>query len=131
MKRIGVLTSGGDAPGMNAAIRAVVRTALDLEMSVVGFKRGYNGILMRSPDQRDDFEILTASSVSNRIHRGGTFLMTARCTDFLDVENQKRAIQNMKTIGVYDDSSAEYTDEIKAVCDAYIKDFSELAEIDI
>jgi len=100
MKRIGVLTSGGDAPGMNAAIRAVVRTALDLEMSVVGFKRGYNGILMRSPDQRDDFEILTASSVSNRIHRGGTFLMTARCTDFLDVENQKKAIKNLKTIGV-------------------------------
>lgn len=100
MKRIGVLTSGGDAPGMNAAIRAVVRTALDLDMSVVGFKRGYNGLLMRSPDQRDDFEILTASSVSNRIHRGGTFLMTARCTGFLDVENQKQAIQNMKTIGV-------------------------------
>lgn len=100
MKRIGVLTSGGDAPGMNAAIRAVVRTALDLEMSVVGFKRGYNGLLMRSPDPRDDFEILTASSVSNRIHRGGTFLMTARCKDFLNVENQKNAIRNLKTIGV-------------------------------
>lgn len=100
MKRIGVLTSGGDAPGMNAAIRAVVRTALDMEMSVVGFKRGYNGLLMRSPDQREDFEILTASSVSNRIHRGGTFLMTARCRDFLDVENQKKAIRNLKTIGV-------------------------------
>ena len=100
MKRIGVLTSGGDAPGMNAAIRAVVRRALDQDMSVVGFKRGYNGILMRSPDQRDDFEIMTASSVSNRIHRGGTFLMTARCLDFLDVENQKKAIKNMKTIGV-------------------------------
>lgn len=100
MKRIGVLTSGGDAPGMNAAIRAVVRTALNLEMSVVGFKRGYNGVLMRSPDQREDFEILTASSVSNRIHRGGTFLRTARCRDFIDVENQKQAIRNLKTIGV-------------------------------
>ena len=100
MKRIGVLTSGGDAPGMNAAIRAVVRTALDLEMSVVGFKRGYNGVLMRSKDPRDDYEILTASSVSNRIHRGGTFLRTARCLDFLDIENQKQAIRNLKTIGV-------------------------------
>ena len=100
MKRIGVLTSGGDAPGMNAAIRAVVRTALDLEMSVVGFKRGYNGVLMRSPDQRDDFEILTASSVSNRIHRGGTFLMTARCLDFLKDECRQQAVKNMKTIGV-------------------------------
>ena len=85
---------------MNAAIRAVVRTALNLDMSVVGFKRGYNGLLMRSPDQRDDFEILTASSVSNRIHRGGTFLMTARCLDFLNVDNQKQAIRNLKTIGV-------------------------------
>jgi len=100
MKRIGVLTSGGDAPGMNAAIRAVVRRALDLDMSVVGFKRGYNGILMRSPDHRDDFEIMTAASVSNRIHRGGTFLMTARCQEFLDVENQKKAIHNMRSIGV-------------------------------
>lgn len=100
MKRIGVLTSGGDAPGMNAAIRAVVRTALNLDMSVVGFKRGYNGLLMRSPDQREDFEILTASSVSNRIHRGGTFLRTARCLDFINVENQKAAIRNLKTIGV-------------------------------
>ena len=100
MKRIGVLTSGGDAPGMNAAIRAVVRTALNLEMSVVGFKRGYNGVLMRSRDPQDDYEILTASSVSNRIHRGGTFLRTARCLDFLDIENQKQAIRNLKTIGV-------------------------------
>lgn len=100
MKRIGVLTSGGDAPGMNAAIRAVVRSALEQEMSVVGFKRGYNGLFMKSPDQRDDFEILTASSVSNRIHRGGTFLMTARCKEFLDIECQKQAIRNLKTIGV-------------------------------
>lgn len=100
MKRIGVLTSGGDAPGMNAAIRAVVRSALEYEMSVVGFKRGYNGLFMKSPDQRDDFEILTASSVSNRIHRGGTFLMTARCKEFLDIECQKQAIRNLKTIGV-------------------------------
>lgn len=100
MKRIGVLTSGGDAPGMNAAIRGVVRKALDLDMSVVGFMRGYNGTLMRSEDPREDYEILTAKSVSNRIHRGGTFLRTARCIEFLNVENQKAAIKNMKSIGV-------------------------------
>ena len=100
MKRIGVLTSGGDAPGMNAAIRAVVRTALELDMSVVGFKRGYNGILMRGQIPMDDYEILTASSVSNRIHRGGTFLMTARCLEFHKLEYQQKAIQNLKTIGV-------------------------------
>ena len=55
MKRIGVLTSGGDAPGMNAAIRAVVRTCLQNEMSVIGFKRGYNGVLMRSKDRARRF----------------------------------------------------------------------------
>ena len=100
MKRIGVLTSGGDAPGMNAAIRSVVRTALHHGMSVIGFKRGYNGVLMRSKDQHDDFEILTARSVSDKIHRGGTFLMTARCLDFHDVEYQKQAIQNLRSLGI-------------------------------
>ena len=100
MKRIGVLTSGGDAPGMNAAIRSVVRTAMDHEMSVVGFKRGYNGILMRSKDQIDDFEILTSRSVSDKIHRGGTFLMTARCQEFLDVAVQRQAVENLRGLGI-------------------------------
>lgn len=100
MKRIGVLTSGGDAPGMNAAIRAVVRTAIHMDMSVVGFKRGYNGVLMRSRDPIDDYEILTARSVSDKVHRGGTFLMTARCLDFLDPECQKQAIDNLRGLGL-------------------------------
>jgi len=100
MKRIGVLTSGGDAPGMNAAIRSVVRTAINLDMSVVGFKRGYNGLLMRSKDQSDDYEFMTTRSVSDKIHRGGTFLMTARCMDFLDPEVQKKAIQNLRMLGI-------------------------------
>lgn len=100
MKRIGVLTSGGDAPGMNAAIRSVVRTAMHHDMSVIGFKRGYNGVLMRSKDQADDFEILTARSVSDKIHRGGTFLMTARCTDFMNTECQKQAISNLRALGI-------------------------------
>jgi len=100
MKRIGVLTSGGDAPGMNAAIRAVVRTCLQNNMSVVGFKRGYNGVLMRSADEHDDFSILTSRSVSGKIHRGGTFLMTARCNEFIDVKYQKRAVENMRSLGV-------------------------------
>lgn len=100
MKRIGVLTSGGDAPGMNAAVRAVVRSGLKHDVSVVGFKRGYNGLLMRSPDQNDDFSIMTSRSVSDKIHRGGTFLMTARCLDFLKPEVQKKAVENMRTLGV-------------------------------
>jgi len=100
MKRIGVLTSGGDAPGMNAAIRSVVRTALHHDMSVIGFKRGYNGVLMRSQNQTDDFEILTARSVSDKIHRGGTFLRTARCLEFLDESVQKRAVSNLRALGI-------------------------------
>ncbi|MDL2206051.1 6-phosphofructokinase [Eubacteriales bacterium OttesenSCG-928-N13] len=100
MKRIGVLTSGGDAPGMNAAIRAVVRTSLSNDMSVVGFKRGYNGVLMRSLDQIDDYQMMTSRSVSDKIHRGGTFLMTARCLEFVQPEVQEKAVKNLKTLGV-------------------------------
>jgi 6-phosphofructokinase 1 len=100
MKRIGVLTSGGDAPGMNAAIRAVVRTGMHLGMSVVGFKRGYNGVLMRSENERDDFEILTSRSVSDKIQRGGTFLMTARCQDFVNEKYQKMAVDNLRALGI-------------------------------
>ncbi len=100
MKRIGVLTSGGDAPGMNAAIRAVVRTSIQNEMSVVGFKRGFNGVLMRSKDEHEDFEILTSRSVSDKIHRGGTFLRTARCHDFKKEEFLEKAIENLRMLGV-------------------------------
>lgn len=100
MKRIGILTSGGDAPGMNAAIRAVVRAGLDEGMSVIGFLRGYNGLLMRSEEEKDDFRLMTSRSVSDKIHRGGTFLMTARCAEFLQLEVQKRAVENLRTLGV-------------------------------
>lgn len=100
MKRIGVLTSGGDAPGMNAAIRSVVRTAMHYEMSVIGFKRGYNGVLMNSPNQIDDFEIMTSRSVSDKIHRGGTFLRTARCKELLEEKYQKKAVANLRMLGV-------------------------------
>ncbi|MBR1708269.1 MAG: 6-phosphofructokinase [Clostridia bacterium] len=100
MKRIGVLTSGGDAPGMNATIRAVVRAALKNEMSVVGFKRGYNGVLMTSKEQTDDFTMMTSRSVSDKIHRGGTFLMTARCLEFKERPYQEKAISNLKLLGV-------------------------------
>ena len=100
MQRIAVMTSGGDAPGMNAAVRAVVRAAIHYDMSVVGFKRGYNGMLMRSRDTHDDFDIMTRKSVSDKIHRGGTFLMTARCLDFHKPECQKQVIQNLHLLGV-------------------------------
>ena len=87
IKTIGVLTSGGDAPGMNAAVRAVVRTALSKGIKVKGIERGYNGLLhneMRDMDLR---------SVSEIIHRGGTVLYTARCLEFLTKEGQEQGAQ--------------------------------------
>lgn len=100
MKRIGVLTSGGDAPGMNAAIRAVVRTGLSCNISTVGFKRGYNGVLMLSPTPQENFTLLTSREVSGTVHRGGTFLMTARCLEFHDPECQKKAVENLNSLGI-------------------------------
>ena len=76
IKTIGVLTSGGDAPGMNAAIRAVVRTAIMRGYSVKGIRHGYNGLLT------GDIIDMNLRSVSEIIHRGGTILYTARCLEF-------------------------------------------------
>ena len=76
IKKIGVLTSGGDAPGMNAAVRAVVRTAISKGMEVYGIRRGYVGLITGDIFQMD------ARSVSDIIHRGGTMLYTARCPEF-------------------------------------------------
>lgn len=87
VKKIGVLTSGGDAPGMNAAIRAVVRTALSYGIEVVGIKRGYAGLL------EEDMEPMSTISVSDIIHIGGTILYTARCLEFKEPEYQKRAAE--------------------------------------
>ena len=79
-KTIGVLTSGGDAPGMNAAVRAVTRTALQKGFKVIGIRRGYNGLL------NGDMVELKARNVSNIIQRGGTEIFTARCKEFKDWE---------------------------------------------
>ncbi len=94
MKTIGVLTSGGDAPGMNAAIRAVVRTAISLGMNVKGIRRGYNGLI------EGDVIDLDLRSVSDIIHRGGTFLYTARSPKFKTEEGMKLAIENCKKFGI-------------------------------
>ena len=80
MKKIGVLTSGGDAPGMNAAVRAVTRAAISKNMAVVGIKRGYVGLLNK------EFVDMTARTVSGIIQRGGTCLYTARCPEFRNME---------------------------------------------
>ena len=94
MKTIGVLTSGGDAPGMNAAIRAVVRTAIAEGLEVKGIMRGYAGLI--------DEEIvdLNLRSVSDIIHRGGTMLYTARCPEFKEEAGLQKAIANCRKHGI-------------------------------
>ena len=89
IKTIGVLTSGGDAPGMNAAIRAVTRTARFHDINVIGIMRGYQGLIEK------EFVKFTSSSVSNTIQRGGTILKTARCGDFMTPEGRRKAYDSM------------------------------------
>ena len=94
MKNIAVLTSGGDAPGMNAAIRAVVRYGVEKGMRVFGIERGYQGALDNAIIE------LNARSVSNILQKGGTILKTARCPSFTKVDAQKKAIANMQSHGI-------------------------------
>lgn len=94
MKKIAVLTSGGDAPGMNAAIRAVVRKAIYEGIDVVGVKHGYQGIL------EERFESMTLGSVGDIIQRGGTMLNSARFPQFKEDDVQQQAIANLKKHGI-------------------------------
>lgn len=94
VKTIGVLTSGGDAPGMNAAIRAVVRTAIANGVRVMGIKRGYAGLL------EEDIEEMDTLSVSNIIQLGGTILYTARCKEFREKEYQEKVAEICRKHGI-------------------------------
>ena len=93
-KKIGVLTSGGDAPGMNAAVRAVARTALRRGMDVYGIRRGYNGLI-----NGDVFQ-MNERSVSDIIHRGGTVLYIARCPEFRTEEGLEKAKAKCNELGL-------------------------------
>ncbi|HEX7906162.1 MAG TPA: 6-phosphofructokinase [Chitinophagaceae bacterium] len=92
--KIGVLTSGGDSPGMNAAIRAVVRTGIYHGLEVYGIMRGYQGLI------EDDIFRMEGRSVANIIQRGGTILKTARCKEFFDKAGRKMAYENLKRRGI-------------------------------
>ena len=92
--RIGVLSSGGDSPGMNAAIRAVVRTGIYHGLEVFGVMRGYSGMV------EDDIIKMESRSVANIIQRGGTILKTARCKEFFEPEGRRRAYENLKKRGI-------------------------------
>jgi 6-phosphofructokinase 1 len=92
--KIGVMTSGGDSPGMNAAIRAVVRTGLYYGLEVYGVMRGYQGMI------DNDIVQMESKSVANIIQRGGTILKTARCKEFFEYEGRKKAYDNLKQRGI-------------------------------
>lgn len=94
IKKVGVLTSGGDAPGMNAAIRAVVRSAVYNNIQVIGIKRGYEGLLS------GEIVELGPRSVSDIVHRGGTFLLTARCQEMMNDEGVERAYKICKVLSL-------------------------------
>ncbi|NBI08177.1 6-phosphofructokinase [Senegalia massiliensis] len=94
MKTIGVLTSGGDAPGMNAAIRAVVRTAIYNGVRVLGIEQGYNGLI------NGNIKEMQLSSVADIIHRGGTKLRTARSEEFKTEEGRKKALNVLEVFGI-------------------------------
>lgn len=94
MRKIAVLTSGGDAPGMNAVIRAVVRKAIHDGMEVYGVSHGFNGLI------NNDINKMDLGDVGDIIHRGGTALYSARCEEFRTEEGRKRAADNLKTYGI-------------------------------
>ncbi len=92
--KIGVLTSGGDSPGMNAAIRAVVRTGIYYGLEVFGIMRGYSGMI------ENDIVPMHSRSVANIIQRGGTVLKTARCKEFFTAEGRQKAYNNLQELGI-------------------------------
>jgi 6-phosphofructokinase 1 len=94
MNRIGILTSGGDAPGMNACIRAAVRTAMANNVEITGIRRGYAGLI------EGDMLVLDRKSIANIIQRGGTTLETSRCPEFTTVEGRAKAIKVLEKAGI-------------------------------
>ena len=94
VKRIGVLTSGGDAPGMNAAVRAVTRTAISRGVECIGIRRGWNGLI------NSDFTHMSATSVSHIINKGGTMLYTARSEEFREPSGRAKALSTCKLLGL-------------------------------
>lgn len=94
MKNIGVLTSGGDAPGMNAAIRAVIRTSIYNNIRIMGIKQGYNGLI------NGNIEEMNLSSVADIIHRGGTILRTARCDEFATEAGLNKALNVIEIFNI-------------------------------
>ena len=100
MTKIGVLTSGGDAPGMNAAVTAVGRSAAMYNMPLVGIKRGYNGLLRKSVSLRDDLEEMGLDTVLDIADQPGTYLRTARCLEFMEARWREVAANTLRDMGI-------------------------------
>ena len=100
MRKIGVLTSGGDAPGMNAAVMAIARSASLYGMPLIGIKRGYNGLLRRSTNIRDDLLELNLDTVLDIADQPGTYLRTARCDEFLDPAYRDIAVKTLEAMEI-------------------------------
>ncbi len=94
MKKIGILTSGGDCSGMNSAIRSAVRTALTMKVEMVGFRKGFLGLI------KGDSLVMDTRAVSGILQRGGTFLQSARCDEFKVADGQQKALAKLKELGV-------------------------------
>ncbi len=100
MSRIAVLTSGGDSPGMNAAVMSVARSAALLDMPLIGIKRGFNGLIGKYPKQEDNYIEMSMDQLLDIADLPGTYLRTARCVEFREVEYQQKAAQFLRDLDV-------------------------------
>ena len=100
MRKIGVLTSGGDSPGMNAAVMSVARSAALYGIPLIGIKRGYNGLLRKSTNIRDDLQELTLETVLDIADEPGTYLRTARCDEFRQAKYREVAMQTLRDMEI-------------------------------
>ena len=100
MRKIGVLTSGGDSPGMNAAVMSVARSAALYGMPLIGIKRGYNGLLRKSSNIKDDLQELTLETVLDIADEPGTYLRTARCLEFHELKYREKAVKTLKAMQI-------------------------------
>ena len=100
MRKIGVLTSGGDSPGMNAAVMSVARSAALYGIPLIGVKRGYNGLLRKSSNIKDDLQELTMELVLDIADEPGTYLRTARCLEFKELKTQEKAVKTLRNMQI-------------------------------
>lgn len=100
MRKIGVLTSGGDSPGMNAAVMSVARSAAMYGIPLIGIKRGYNGLLRKNSNLKDDMQALTLELVLDIADEPGTYLRTARCLEFKEKKYQEKAVKTLKAMQI-------------------------------